>query len=106
VQAFRDAGAGAVKVGGNVRITQFTWDPEQPLQTIDGLDQIACASHHNPCLVRSFIGDYFGLAISQGNVYALFVSTHYPSSVVGDGGATVYYQQQILATVPRAGLGI
>src|SRR6266545_8255470 len=34
LQAFRDSGAGAVPVGGNVRASQFTWDPEQPDQTI------------------------------------------------------------------------
>jgi hypothetical protein len=36
----------------------------------------------------------------------LMVSTHYPSpTVVADGGGPVYYQQQVLSTVPRAGLG-
>ena len=37
----------------------------------------------------AFIGDYFGLAISGGNIYALFVSTHYPSNVTADGGGPV-----------------
>ncbi len=106
LQVFTDHGAGAVMVGSNVRFSQFTWDPEQPAQTIDGLDQMACASHHNPCLVRSFIGDYFGLAISGGNVYGLFVSTHYPSGVIGDQGTPVYYQQQVLATAARSALGV
>jgi hypothetical protein len=106
LQVLKDSGNGAVPVGGNVRISQFTWDPEQPDQTIDGLDQMACAAHQNPCTTRAFIGDYFGLAVSAANVYALFVSTHYPSGVVGDGGATVYYQRQILGTVNRSALGI
>jgi len=52
-----------------------------------------------------FIGDYFGLAISGGNIYGLFVSTHYPSTVKADEGGKVYYQQQILATVLRSGFG-
>jgi len=52
-----------------------------------------------------FIGDYFGLAVSSGNIYALFVSTHYPSDVTADGGGPVYYQQQVLATVPRSDFG-
>jgi hypothetical protein len=52
-----------------------------------------------------FIGDYFGLAVSGGNIYALFVSTHYPSDVAADGGGPVYYQQQVLATVPRSDFG-
>ena len=108
VQPYKDAGAGAgaVAVGGNVRASEFAWDPEQPGQTIDGIDQMACASHSNPCQVRSFIGDYFGLAISDANVYTFSVSTHYPSSVRGDGNARVYYQQQVLGTISRADLGI
>lgn len=106
VQAFLDSGSGAVPVGGNVRLTKFTWDPEQPGQTVDGLDQMACAGHRNPCTSRAFIGDYFGLAMSARNVYGFFVSTHYPSSVTADGGGPVYYQQQVLATVSRGALGI
>jgi hypothetical protein len=106
VQAYKDSGAGAVAIGPNVRASNFTWDPEQPGQTIDGIDQIACASHENPCVKRAFIGDYFGLAISDNNVYTLSVSTHYPSGIKGDGGAQVYYQQQILGTIARSALGI
>jgi hypothetical protein len=106
LQAFRDSGAGAVPVGGNVRASQFTWDPEQPDQTIGGVDQMACANHEDPCTSRAFIGDYFGLAISNQNVYTLGVSTHYPSSVTADGGGPVYYQQQVLETVSRAALGL
>ena len=34
---------------------------------------------------RGFIGDYFGLAISEGNIYTLVVSTHYPSQTVDRG---------------------
>jgi len=106
LQAYKDSGTsqGAVPVGGNVRISQFSWDPEQPGQTIDGIDQMACASHDDPCTV-AFIGDYFGLTISAGNIYALMVSTHYPSGVTADDGGPVYYQQQVLATVPRTEFG-
>ena len=106
LQMFTDQGAGAVKVGGNTRFSTDTWDPEQPGQTIDGLDQMACAAHQNPCLSRSFIGDYFGLAVSGTTVYGLFVSTHFPSAVIGDQGTAVYYQQQILAKASRAALGV
>jgi hypothetical protein len=106
LQAFRDSGAGAVPLGANVRVSQFTWDPEQPDQTIGGVDQMACAAHQDPCTTRAFIGDYFGLAISNQNVYTLGVSTHYPSGVTGDGGGPVYYQQQVLGTVSRAALGL
>jgi hypothetical protein len=33
------------------------------------------------------------------------VSTHYPSNVTADEGGPIYYQQQVLATVPRAAFG-
>jgi hypothetical protein len=105
IQAYRDTGAGAVPVGSNVRISEFTWDPEQPdndrRHRPDGLRR-AQRPVHKPRVHR----DYFGLAISDGNVYSLFVSTHYPSSVQGDGGGPVYYQQQVLSTVARSELGI
>ena len=106
LQAFKDSGAGAVPVGGNVRVSQDTWDPEQPDQTIGGVDQMACAAHQDPCTTNAFIGDYFGLVISNSNVYTLGVSTHYPSGVIGDLGGPVYYQQQVLETVSRAALGL
>ena len=67
---------------------------------------MACAGHSDPCTSRAFIGDYFGLAISETNVYTLAVSTHYPSDVIADDGGPVYYQQQVLETVSRAALGI
>jgi hypothetical protein len=105
LQPYKDAGGGAVAVGGNRRISQFTWDPMEPDQHVGGLGQMACAAHEDPCLERAFIGDYFGLAISAGNVYAFSVSTHYPSKVKADEGGFVYYQQQVLATVPRSGIG-
>jgi hypothetical protein len=106
LQAYKDAGAGANPRLGNARITDFTWDPMNPDQKVGGIGQMACAAHRDPCTTRAFIGDYFGLAISGGNIYALFVSTHYPSSTVrADNGGNVYYQEAILAKVPRSGFG-
>jgi hypothetical protein len=102
LQAYKDTGSGAAPAGGNVRITKFSWDPQQPGQTVSGLSQLPCADAD--CAV-GFIGDYFGLAVSGGNIYALFVSTHYPSDVTADGGGPVYYQQQVLAAVPRSDFG-
>jgi hypothetical protein len=110
LQAYSDTGtdAGAVPVGANVNLSEFAWDPEQPLQTLGGLPQYPCAGHANPCPAgRGFIGDYFGLAISGTNVYALSVSTHYPATdVQADDGGPIYYQQQVLATVSRSALGL
>jgi hypothetical protein len=109
LQPYKDAGtaAGATPVGGNVRVSQFAWDPDQPAQKVDGLSQYPCAGHNDPCPTgRGFIGDYFGLAISSGNLYTLSVSTHYPGQgVTADGGGPIYYQQQVLGTVPRATFG-
>ncbi len=106
LQAYKDTGAGAARIGSNVRISQFTWDPEQPAQRVGGLSQYPCAGARDPCPDgRGFIGDYFGLAISASNIYALFVSTHYPSNVTADEGGPVYYQQQVLATVKRSAFG-
>lgn len=105
VQAYRDRGDGAVPVGGNVRLTAATWDPQNPAQHVGGLGQMACASHDDPC-TESFIGDYFGVAVSAANVYVLAVSTHYPSTVTADEGGPVYYQQQVLSKVSRKNLGL
>jgi hypothetical protein len=107
LQAYKDAGTGAVPVGSNVRITQFPWDPEQPGQHLGGLSQYPCAGARDPCPNgRGFIGDYFGLTISDQNIYALFVSTRYPSTVTADEGGSIYYQQQVLATVKRTAFGV
>jgi hypothetical protein len=106
LQAYKDSGSGAVAVGGNVRISKYSWDPEQPGQHLGGLSQYPCAGARDPCPNGSgFIGDYFGLAISNGNIYGFFVSTHYPSNVTADEGGPIYYQQQVLATVPRSDFG-
>ena len=117
VQPYKDSGAGAVSTSANIRASKFTWDPQQPglginadgtttdLQTLGGFGQMACASHNDPCRL-SFIGDYFGLAISAGNIYTLSVSTHYASTVKDDKGGRLYYQQQVLGTISRATLGI
>jgi hypothetical protein len=106
LQAYKDSGKGAVPVGANVRISDFTWDPEQPGQHLGGLSQYPCVGARDPCPRGSgFIGDYFALAISAHNIYALMVSTHYPSNVTADEGGPIYYQQQVLATVPRSDFG-
>jgi hypothetical protein len=106
LEAYKDTGGGAAPVGSNRRVTEFTWDPEQPGQHLGGLSQYPCAGARDPCPNgRGFIGDYFGVAISAGNIYGLFPSTHYPSNVTGDEGGLIYYQQQVLSKVPRSTFG-
>ena len=106
LQAYRDTGSasGAQPVGSNANVSSFIWDPDQPGQKVDGISQYPCAGHNDPCPAgRGFIGDYFGLAVSAGNIYALSVTTHDPQNT---GGTGVYYQQQVLATVPRSAFGL
>ena len=43
LQAYKDTGSGAVPVGANVRISKFTWDPEQPGQHGRRDGQLPCA---------------------------------------------------------------
>jgi hypothetical protein len=109
LQPYKDSGtaAGATPVGGNVRVSEFTWDPDQSQQKVGGITQYACAGHTDPCpRGRGFIGDYFGLAISGLNIYTFGVSTHYASTtVMADGGGPVYYQNQVLGIVPRSTFG-
>jgi hypothetical protein len=104
VQAYKDNGTSLSPVLTNVRASKYSWDPAEPVQKVDGIGQIACYAHRDPC-PGVFIGDYFGLAISNGNIYTLSVSTRYPSSITADGGGPVYYQQQVLAAIPRSGFG-
>jgi hypothetical protein len=105
LQAYKDNGTTLTAVGTNSRITDFAWDPSQPRQHVDGIGQIACYRHNDPC-TGVFIGDYFGLAISGANIYSLFISTHYPSTTVNaDEGGKVYYQEAVLAKVPRSAFG-
>jgi len=52
-----------------------------------------------------FIDEHFGLAVSAGNIYALFASTYYPSGVTDDGGGPVYCRRQVLVRVPRSDFG-
>jgi hypothetical protein len=104
VQAYKDNGTSVTPILTNVRASKLSWDPAEPAQKVDGIGQIACYAHRDPC-PGVFIGDYFGLAISNGNIYTLAVSTRYPSSVTADGGGPVYYQQQVLGVLPRAGFG-
>ena len=92
-------------VGTNARLTEAAWDPSEPRQHVDGIGQIACYAHRDPC-PGVFIGDYFGLAVSQSQIYALYISTHYPSTTVtADEGGPVYYQEAILGLVPRSAFG-
>jgi hypothetical protein len=70
-------------IGHNVRLSQFTWDP-----------QLNAAKRFCVCGSTTFIGDYFGLDFGGGYAYTTSVSTY-------DYGQNPHnYQQQIVARVP------
>ncbi len=69
VQFFSDGDGGLQRLGSNTRVTQATWDPQNPGTTTG---QLAHPGGPNGSL--TFIGDYFGLALSKQNAYLLFLS--------------------------------
>ncbi len=105
LQAMRDTGIAVISLGSNRRISRQPWDPEQPAQQRGGLGQLACDAADNPC-TDIFIGDYFGLVVTPTRISALSVTTAHSSSVRGDAGDSIYYQQQVLASVARKNVGL
>jgi hypothetical protein len=89
IQFFSDGPGGLQKVGSNTRITQATWDPQNPGTNSDGLPHPG-----GPNSAATFIGDYFGLTLSNQNAFALFVSNY------NLGQNPSNDQQQFLGTVP------
>ena len=70
-------------VGDNIRLSQFTWDP-----------QLNAPKRSCVCASSTFLGDYFGLDFGGGYAYTTSISTY-------DYGANPSnYQQQIVARVP------
>jgi hypothetical protein len=89
IQFFSDGPGGLQPLGSNVRVTQATWDPQNPGTNSDGLPQPG-----GPNSAITFIGDYFGLALSNQNAFVLFTSNH------NLGANPTNDQQQFLAAVP------
>jgi hypothetical protein len=70
-------------VGHNIRLSQFTWDP-----------QLNAPKRSCVCGSSTFLGDYFGLDFGGGYAYTTSISTY-------DYGENPFnYQQQIVARVP------
>jgi hypothetical protein len=88
IQFFRDAG-GLQPIGSNVRVTQATWDPQNPGTNSDGLPHPG-----GPNKGHTFIGDYFGLSLSSQNAFVLFASNYN----LGQNPAND--QQQFVGIVP------
>ncbi len=88
-QFFSDGSGGLQPLGSNIRVTQATWDPQNPGTTTG---QLAHPGGPNSSL--TFIGDYFGLALSNQNAYLLFLSNY------NLGKNPTNDEQQFLGIVP------
>ena len=104
LQAYKDGGGGC-SPGRRQRAGLGVHLGSRPARADSTGSPVRVRRTNDPCTTARFIGDYFGLAISDGNIYTFVVSTHYPSDVTADDGGPVYYQQQVLSTVPRADFG-
>src|SRR2546425_5915097 len=71
IQFFHDGPGGLQPIGSNIRVTQATWDPQNPGTTTGQL-----AHPGGPNSSTTFIGDYFGLALSKHNAFLLFLSNY------------------------------
>jgi len=120
IQWYDDASGS--KVGSNI-ILGKSWDPQEPSaasasdlphSVFDPCNNVAFGLTFTVCV--TFIGDYFGLAVSGGKAYILDASTfpsfQYSSGVSSwsqassgispssiEGAANGYYQQQVLFVV-------
>jgi hypothetical protein len=89
IQFFSDGPSGLAKLGSNIRVTQATWDAQNPGTNSDGLPHPG-----GPNSSVTFIGDYFGLTLSNQNAFVLFTSNY------NLGQNPFNDQQQFAATVP------
>lgn len=94
IQFFSDGRYGLGPLGSNIRVTKAGWDPQNPGTTAGQLP------HPNgPNDTTTFIGDYFGLALTDHEAFALFVSNYNLGSNMAND------QQQFLGVVPIPGRG-
>ncbi len=70
IQFFSDGATGLQPLGTNTRVTATSWDPQNPGTNSDGLPHPG-----GPNGGTTFIGDYFGLTLTDKNAFPLFVST-------------------------------
>ncbi|TMI40993.1 exo-alpha-sialidase [Candidatus Bathyarchaeota archaeon] len=89
IQFYTDGQLGLQAEGSNIRVSSSTWDPQNPGSTTGQLPR-----PFGPTTSLTFIGDYFGLALSNTTAYVLSVSNH-------DSGMNPSNdQQQFLGIVP------
>ncbi len=90
IQFYSDGAQGLQPVGDNIRVSTATWDPQNPGTTTSQLPR-----PFGPTSGLTFIGDYFGLALTNTNAYVLSVST---ADIVHQNPS--HDQQEILGIVP------
>jgi len=71
IQFYKDDSKGVQPLGSNVRVSQNTWDPQNPGSTTRQLPRPG-----GPNGNETFIGDYFGLALTRANALVLFASNY------------------------------
>ena len=89
IQFYVDGPQGVQAEGSNIRVSTATWDPQNPGSTTGQLP-----TPFGPTTSLTFIGDYFGLALSNTTAYVLSVSNH------DSGQNPSHDQQQFLGIVP------
>jgi len=96
IQFYKDGSKGIQPLGSNIRVSQNTWDPQNPGRTTHQLPRPGGPSGN-----ETFIGDYFGLALTTENAYVLFASTY------NLGRNSLNNQQQLLGivSIPRDEVG-
>jgi hypothetical protein len=89
IQFYADESQGLRAEGSNIRVSTATWDPQNPGSTTGQLP-----TPFGPTTSLTFIGDYFGLALSDTTAYVLSVSNH------DSGQNPSHDQQQFLGILP------
>ncbi len=89
IQFYTDGSQGLQAEGSNIRVSSATWDPQNPGSTTGQLP-----TPFGPTTSLTFVGDYFGLALSNTTAYVLSVSNH------DSGQNPSHDQQQFLGVIP------
>ena len=89
IQFYEDGHDGLQALGSNVRVSKATWDPQNPGTTTRQLPRPG-----GPKSNETFIGDYFGLALTNEKAFVLFTSNY------NLGRNAANNQEQVLGVVP------
>ena len=90
VQFYSDGAQGLLPIDQNIRVSTATWDPQNP-----GTNTNQLPRPFGPTSGLTFIGDYFGLALTNTKAYVLSVS-----NADIDQQNLSHDQQEILGIVP------